>query len=57
MIFDRTDEHPGARLLLVGASVVVVVAGLKVAAPILLPFALGVHACSPGSIQPRQAGR
>lgn len=42
MIFDRMDDHPGARLLLVGASVVVVVAGLKVAAPILLPFALGL---------------
>lgn len=42
MIFDRMDDHPGARLLLVGASVVVVVAGLKVAAPILLPFALAL---------------
>lgn len=42
MIFDRMDHHPGARLLLMGASVVVVVAGLKVAAPILLPFALGL---------------
>ena len=43
MIFDRTDDqHPGARLLLVIACLVVVVAGLKAAAAILVPFVLAL---------------
>ncbi len=33
-------DHPGARALLVGACLVVVVGGLRVAAPILVPFAV-----------------
>ncbi len=42
MIFDRTDQHPGARLLFVLACLVVVVYGLKLAAPILAPSALAL---------------
>jgi AI-2 transport protein TqsA len=42
MILNDTDEHPGARLLLVLACIVIVVAGLKAAAPILVPFALAL---------------
>ncbi len=42
MIFERTEQHPGARLLLVLACLVVVVFGLKFAAPILLPSALAL---------------
>lgn len=42
MIFERTEQHPGARLLFVLACLVVVVAGLKLAAPILLPAALAM---------------
>lgn len=42
MIFERTDQHPGARLLLVMACIVVVVYGLKFAASILLPSALAL---------------
>src|SRR5688572_15996850 len=42
MLFDRTDEHPGGRLLFLLACLVIVVAGLKVAAPILVPFALAL---------------
>ena len=41
MILDKT-ETSGARFLLVAAAVVVVVAGLKLGAPILLPFALAL---------------
>ena len=41
MIFDRTDT-PGARYLLMGASLVIVVAGLREGASILLPFALAL---------------
>ena len=37
---DWLADHPGARALLVGACLVVVVGGLRVAAPILVPFAL-----------------
>lgn len=42
MIFDRMEKHPGARFLLVLACLVVVVAGLRTAAPILVPFALAL---------------
>ncbi len=42
MIFERTEQHPGARLLFVLACLVVVVYGLKFAAPILLPSALAL---------------
>jgi predicted PurR-regulated permease PerM len=42
MIFDRTDKNPGARLLLLLACLVIVVAGLKVARPILVPFILAL---------------
>ncbi len=41
MIFERTDT-PGARFLLMGASLVIVVAGLREGASILLPFALAL---------------
>ena len=40
MLFDRAERHPGGRFLLVMACLVIVVAGLKVARPILVPFAL-----------------
>src|SRR5687768_1755112 len=40
MLFDRAEAHPGGRFLLVMACLVIVVAGLKLAAPILVPFAL-----------------
>ena len=42
MIFDRMEQHPGARFLLVLACLVVVIAGLKAGAPILVPFALAL---------------
>jgi predicted PurR-regulated permease PerM len=42
MIFDRSEQHPGARFLLVLACGVVVVWGLQFAAPILLPFSLAL---------------
>ena len=42
MMFDRMEQHPGARFLLVLACIVVVVAGLKAAAPVLVPFALAL---------------
>ena len=42
MIFERTEEHPGARFLFILACFVVVVYGLKAAAPILLPTALAL---------------
>lgn len=42
MIYDRSERHPGARFLLVLASGVVVVWGLRYAAPILLPTALAL---------------
>ena len=41
MIFERTDT-PGARFLLMGACFVVVVAGLRLGANMLLPFALAL---------------
>jgi predicted PurR-regulated permease PerM len=42
MILDRSDQHPGARLLLTMACLVVVVYGLRFASPILLPSALAL---------------
>ena len=42
MIYDRTERHPGARFLLVLASIVVVVWGLQFARPVLLPTALAL---------------
>ena len=42
MLFDRSETHPGGRFLLVIACLVIVVAGLKAAAPILVPFALAL---------------
>lgn len=42
MIFERMEEHPGARFLLMAACLVVIVGGLRVAAPILLPFSLAL---------------
>ena len=42
MIFERTEEHPGARFLFILACLVVVVYGLKAAAPILLPTAMAL---------------
>ncbi len=42
MTFERSDENPGARFLFVLACLVVVVYGLKYAAPILLPSTLAV---------------
>ena len=42
MILDRTDQNPGAKVLFGLACVVVIVYGLKYAAPILLPSALAL---------------
>ncbi|HSG08450.1 MAG TPA: AI-2E family transporter [Longimicrobiales bacterium] len=42
MIFDGNEQNPGAKFLLSLASLVVVVFGLKFAAPILLPAALAL---------------
>ncbi|HKJ01058.1 MAG TPA: AI-2E family transporter [Longimicrobiales bacterium] len=42
MIFDGSEKTPGARFLLILACLVVVVYGLKFAAPILLPAALAL---------------
>jgi predicted PurR-regulated permease PerM len=42
MIFDRSEQHPGARFLFFLACLVVVVWGMKMAAPILLPMALAL---------------
>lgn len=42
MIFERSDKNPGARLLFILACLVVVVYGIKYAAPILLPASLAV---------------
>ncbi|MFQ5535945.1 MAG: AI-2E family transporter [Gemmatimonadota bacterium] len=42
MILDRSDEHQGAWFLFILACLVVVVYGLKFAAPILLPSALAL---------------
>jgi AI-2 transport protein TqsA len=40
--FDRSDQHPGARLLFILACLVVVVYGLRYASAILLPSALAL---------------
>ena len=42
MILDQTDEHPGARLLLMLVCFIIVVTGLKAAASILIPFVLAL---------------
>jgi len=42
MFFDRTEQNPGARLLFILACLAVVVHGLRVAAPILLPATLAL---------------
>ena len=42
MIFDTTEQNPGARLLFILACLVVVVYGVKFAAPILLPSSLAL---------------
>lgn len=42
MILDRMEQSPGTRVLFILALVVIVVAGLKYAAPILLPFSLAL---------------
>lgn len=42
MIFDRSEQHPGARFLFFLACLVIVVWGLRMAAPILLPSALAL---------------
>ena len=42
MILDRMDERPGAGLLLVFACLAIIVAGLKAAATILVPFVLAL---------------
>ena len=42
IIFDRSEQQPGARLLFMGACLVVVVYGLRYASAILLPSALAL---------------
>lgn len=42
MILDRMENNPGTRYLFVMAMAVVVVGGLRLAAPILLPFSLAL---------------
>jgi predicted PurR-regulated permease PerM len=42
MILDRMEKTPGTRFLFILALVVIVVAGLRLAAPILLPFSLAL---------------
>lgn len=42
MIFDRTEQNPGARFLFLLASLVVVVYGVKFAAPVLVPSAMAL---------------
>jgi AI-2 transport protein TqsA len=42
MIFDRTEQNPGARLIFILACLVVVVYGVKYAQPILLPASLAL---------------
>lgn len=41
-MFESMEKHPGARFLLVLTCLVVVVAGLRAAAPILVPFSLAL---------------
>jgi AI-2 transport protein TqsA len=42
MIQDRMEQNPGTRFLFIMALVVIVVGGLRLAAPILLPFSLAL---------------
>jgi len=42
MILDRMDQHPGTRYLFVMAMTVIVVGGMRLAAPILLPFSFAL---------------
>ncbi|MHB1192321.1 MAG: AI-2E family transporter [Longimicrobiales bacterium] len=42
MIFDRTEQNPGARFIFLLASLVVVVYGVKFAAPVLVPSAMAL---------------
>lgn len=42
MILDRMEQNPGTRYLFVMAMTVIVVGGLRLAAPILLPFSLAL---------------
>jgi len=42
MIIERMEQNPGTRFLFISALVVIVVQGLRLAAPILLPFALAL---------------
>lgn len=42
MILDRMEQNPGTRFLFIMALTVIVVAGLRLGAPILLPFALAL---------------
>jgi len=42
MILERMEQNPGTRFLFILAMVVIVVGGLRFAAPILLPFALAL---------------
>ena len=42
MPFSRTDQQPGARVLFLLASLVVVVYGVKYAAPVLVPTAMAL---------------
>jgi AI-2 transport protein TqsA len=42
MILDRMEQNPGTRFLFILALVVIVVGGLREAAPILIPFALAL---------------
>ena len=41
-MLDRTDEHPGARFLLILVCFIIVVMGLKAAAAVLIPFVLAL---------------
>lgn len=42
MILDRMEQNPGTRYLFIMAMTVIVVGGLRLAAPILLPFSLAL---------------
>jgi predicted PurR-regulated permease PerM len=42
MVFERMEQNPGTRFLFIMALVVIVVAGLRSAQPILLPFAIAL---------------
>ena len=42
MILDRMDQNPGTRYLFIMAMTVIVVGGLRLGAPILLPFSFAL---------------